>query len=405
MRISVLTLFPEYFSSFMQSPITKRAMDKGNLDFETVDIKEFADGSFRAIDDSPYGGGPGMILRVDVIAKALESVKDKDSHTILLSPRGRTFNQAKAHELKDKKHLVFICGHYEGVDERVSDLVDEEISIGDFILTGGEPAAMVICDSVIRLLKGSIRDSSTTEESFETGLLEYPQYTHPLRFLDKVVPNILLSGNDKEIASWRMKQAIISTIDHRPDLFDRMPSEGIGLSGAKMLFFDDMVLKIQKESEISNREVEAMRWLKGRLPVPGVLYHVNKDGMSYLLMTKLKGRMLCDPIILHNRNRLLKSCAAALKMLWQVDLTDCPFLKGNKGNPDLVLSHGDFCLPNILVDNKGVTGFLDLGYCTVSSRQDDIDSCLESLDANLVGRFSDGTETEPVDRPYFKSLL
>ena len=202
-----------------------------------------------------------------------------------------------------------------------------------------------------------------------------------------------------------MKQAIISTIDHRPDLFDRMPSEGIGLSGAKMLFFDDMVLKIQKESGISNREVEAMRWLKGRLPVPGVLYHVNKDGMSYLLMTKLKGRMLCDPIILHNRNRLLKSCAAALKMLWQVDLTDCPFLKSNKENPDLVLSHGDFCLPNILVDNKGVTGFLDLGYCTVSSRQDDIDSCLESLDANLVGRFSDGTETEPVDREYFKSLL
>ncbi len=405
MRISVLTLFPESFSSFMHTPITKRAMDKGNLDFETVDIKDFADGSFRAIDDSPYGGGPGMILRVDVIAKALESVRTADSHTILLSPRGRTYNQAKAHELKEKRHLVFICGHYEGVDERVSDLVDEEISIGDFILTGGEPAAMVICDSIVRLLKGSIRDSSTTEESFETGLLEYPQYTHPLRFLDKVVPEVLLSGNDKEIASWRMKQAIISTIKHRSDLFNRMPSQGIGLSGAKMLFLDNMVLKIQKQGDISEREVEAMTWLRGRLPVPEVLYHVNRDGMSYLLMTRLKGRMLCDPIILHNRNRLLKSCAAALKMLWQVDLRDCPFLEGKEEYSGLVLSHGDFCLPNILADNKGITGFLDLGYCTAAGRQDDIDRCLESLDANLVGRFSDGTETEPVDREFFRSLL
>ncbi len=407
MKITVLTMFPQSFESFRATPVVGRSIEKGSVDFETVDIKDYADGSFRAIDDSPYGGGPGMILRVDVVSRALDSVRDRDSHTVLLSPRGRTFNQAKAHELAGKKHLVLVCGHYEGVDQRVSDLVDEEISIGDFILTGGEPAAMVICDSVIRLLKGSIRESSTKEESFEAGLLEYPQYTHPLKFRDKLVPEVLLSGNDKEIASWRLRQAIISTITNRPDLFGAMPSQGIGKSGAKLLFFDGMVLKIQSSGNVSDREVLALRWLDGRLPVPKVLFHRDVDGLSYLLMDRLKGRMLCDPIILHNRNRLLKSCAAALKMLWQVDLTDCPFLPeaDGAGCSDPVLSHGDFCLPNILADNRGITGFLDLGYCTVTDRKADVDSCLWSLDENLVGRYSDGSETEPVDREYFLSLL
>ncbi len=404
MKISVLTLFPESFSSFLQTPVVSRAIRKGSLEFQTVDVKDYAEGSFRAIDDSPYGGGPGMVLRVDVLSKALESVRTESSHTVLLSPRGRTFDQSKAHELSKLEHLVLVCGHYEGVDERFCDMVDEELSIGDFILTGGEPAAMVICDSIIRLLKGSIRESSTKEESFESGLLEYPQYTHPLRFLDKVVPDVLLSGNDAEIAKWRLKEAIISTIKHRPDLFDKLPGEGIGKSGAKLLFLGDFVLKLQKESSISEREVLALRWLDGRLPVPKVIYHENRDGMSYLLMSRLKGRMLCDPPVLHNRNRLLKSTAAALKLLWSVDLSDCPFLSEGKGG-DLVLSHGDFCLPNILCDNRGITGFLDLGYCTVSQREADIESALWSLEANLVGEYSDGVEKEGVDRELFMSLL
>ena len=148
-----------------------------------------------------------------------------------------------------------------------------------------------------------------------------------------------------------------------------------------------------------------MRWLEGKLPVPKVLHHQEKEGFSYLLMTRLKGRMLCDPVILHNRNRLMKSAAAAMKMLWEVDISDCPFLTEGGGSEDAVLSHGDFCLPNILADNRGITGFLDLGYCTVARKEKDIETCIESLQENLTGRFSDGTETEPLDRDLFVRLL
>nr|MCR5442205.1 phosphotransferase [Sphaerochaetaceae bacterium] len=295
--------------------------------------------------------------------------------------------------------------HYEGFDARISAYVDEEISIGDFILTGGELAAMTVCDSVIRLLDGSLREGSAEDESFETGLLEYPHYTHPLEFDGKPVPDVLLSGNDAKIKEWRQKQAIIETIKHRPDLFDEIPSESTGCSGARVLVFDSCVLKIQKESPQSRRELEAMLWLKGRLPVPDVLHHSEKDGLSYILMTRLKGRMLCDPKILHNRSRLLKSAAAAMKMLWAVDVSDCPFRSETGDCKDPVLSHGDFCLPNLFADNRGITGFIDLGYCTVGSRQSDMDTCVESLEANLTGRFSDGTAESPLDRKAFLSLL
>ncbi len=332
-------------------------------------------------------------------------MRGEGSHVILLSPRGRAYSQKVAHELSQKDHIVLVCGHYEGFDERVRSYVDDEISIGDYILTGGELASQIICDSVIRLLSGSLREGSAEDESFETGILEYPQYTHPLTFEGQTVPEVLLSGNAKEIDRWRRKEAIIETIKARPDLFCSMKSEGIGLSGAKVIFFDDYILKIQPSGKEALREVQALNWLEGRLPVPKVIHHEDKAGSSYLLMTRLKGIMLCDPKVVHNRNRLLKSCAAALKMLWQVDLSDCPFLDEGGGKEGLVLSHGDFCLPNILVDNSGVTGFLDLCHCTVDSRDADIESCLWSLDANLVGEYSDGVETVGVDRQAFISLL
>ena len=405
MRISILSIFPQSFDSFRATAVVSRAVGRGDLDFECIDIRDFAEGSYRAVDDSPYGGGPGMVMRVDTVSKAISSVREPKSHVVLLSPKGRRFDQKVAHRFASLEHLVIVCGHYEGVDERVRGYVDEEISIGDYILTGGELAAQVICDSVLRLLPKSLREGSAEDESFETGLLEYPHYTHPFEYEGKKVPEVLLSGNDAQIVSWRQRQAVIETIKHRPDLFDKYKSDSIGLSGAKLIFFSDSVLKIQKKSAESEREVAAYRWLEGRLPVPKVLFHENKDGSSYLLMSRLKGRMLCNPRILHNRNRLLKSAAAALKMVWAVDISDCPFLEEGKDIKDPVLSHGDFCLPNILVDNKGITGFLDMGYCTIAERQADIDMCIESLEANLTGRFSDGTEEKPLDREAFCNLL
>lgn len=403
MRISILSIFPQSFDSFRATAVVSRAVERGDLSFECIDIRDFAEGSYRAVDDSPYGGGPGMVMRVDNVSKAISSVRNSKSHVVLLSPKGRRFDQDVAHRFASLEHLVLVCGHYEGLDERVRDYVDEEISIGDYILTGGELAAQVICDSVLRLLPNSLREGSADDESFETGLLEYPHYTHPLEFDGKRVPDVLLSGNDAQIKAWRQKQAIIETIEHRPDLFDEMSADSIGCSGAKVILFDSCVLKIQKESKESKRELEAMIWLKGKLPVPEVIYHCEKDGMSYILMTRLKGRMLCDSIILHNRNRLMKTAAAALKMLWEVDISDCPFKE--EGASDAVLSHGDFCLPNIFADNKGITGFIDLGYCTVTNKQADIDTCIESLEANLTGRFSDGTPESPLDRAVFLSLL
>ncbi|MBQ2050415.1 MAG: tRNA (guanosine(37)-N1)-methyltransferase TrmD [Spirochaetales bacterium] len=405
MKISVLTIFPQSFDSFRESAVLSRAVKRSDLDFQCVDIRDFAEGSYRAVDDSPYGGGPGMVMRVDTVSRAIESVRDKDAHVVLLSPRGKVYDQKTAHRLSEENHLVLVCGHYEGLDERVRGYVDEEISIGDYILTGGELAAQIICDSVLRLLPNSLREGSAEDESFETGLLEYPHYTHPVEFEGKRVPDVLLSGNDAKIRSWRQIQAIIETIKSRPDLFDKMKAETIGLSGAKVIIFDSSVLKIEKVSSQSRREVQALIWLEGKLPVPKVIYHEEKNDMSYLLMSRLKGKMLCDPKILHNRNRLSKSAAAALKMLWNVDISDCPFRDEGKDIKDAVLSHGDFCLPNILADNSTITGYLDWGYCTVAPRQADIDTCIESLENNLTVCFSDGTEETPLDRSAFEELL
>ena len=403
MRISLLSIFPESFDSFRQSSVVRKAERNGMLQLDVTDIRDYAEGSFRKIDDSPYGGGPGMVLRVDTVSKAISSVRGEKTRVVLLSPKGVRFDQKKAHEYASLEHLVLVCGHFEGFDARVSNYVDEELSIGDFILTGGEIAAMAVCDSVVRLLDGSLREGSAEDESFETGLLEYPHYTHPYEFDGEKVPDVLLSGNDAEIFLWRQKQAIMDTIRFRPDLFEKMPGQGIGCSDSKILFFRDSVLKIQTIGAESKRELEAMLWLKGRLPVPEVLYHEEKDGKFYLLMSKVRGRMLCDPQILHNRNRLMKTAVAALKMLWSVDISDCPF-RGNAPS-GAVLSHGDFCLPNVFADNKGITGFIDLGLCTVTSREADIETCIESLEANLTGHFSDGTPEQPLDRDAFLALL
>ena len=404
MKISILTIAPETLDSFRKTPVITKAQNNNGFELEVVDIRDYAEGSFRKIDDSPYGGGRGMVLRVDTASRAIEAVRQQSSHVVLLSPKGRPYDQKKAHELAEKEHLVLVCGHFEGTDKRIERYVDEQISLGDFILTGGELAAMAVCDSVARLLPETLREGSAKEESFEDGILEYPQYTHPVEFNGDRVPDVLLTGNDKEIKRFRTIQAIVETIRNRPDLLDRLAEqrgETIGKSDATVIPFDGMFLKIQKESRESEREKLALSWLQGRLPVPKVLACEHKEGKSYILMEKLKGRMLCDPQILHNRSRLTKTAAAALKMLWEVDISDCPFNDG-KGS---VLCHGDLCLPNVFADNRGITGFIDLGNCHIGSREEDVEDCLWSLEANLTGEYSDGTEKEPLDREAFLRLL
>ena len=221
MKITILTMFPQLFDGFLQSPVVQRAIRRESLELEIVDIKEFAPGSFRHIDDSPFGGGAGMVMRCQPVLDALRYVKGEggpQAVTVALSPAGTVFCQKTARRYKDLDHLIMICGHYEGMDERIYRHADEELSIGDYILTGGEIAAMAVADAVIRLLPGALRDKSTEEESFENGLLEYPQYTQPAVYEGEAVPEVLLSGNHEKIRKWRLKESLRRTLERRPDL-------------------------------------------------------------------------------------------------------------------------------------------------------------------------------------------
>ena len=230
MKITILTMFPQLFDGFRDGPVVQRAIRKGILELEIVDIKEFAPGSFRHIDDSPFGGGAGMVMRCQPVLDALRSVKSMSgeggsSHsseemTVAMTPAGRLFDQKTAHRLSELAHLILICGHYEGMDERIYRHVDEEISIGDYVLTGGEIAAMAVLDAVIRLLPGALRSESTSEESFQNGLLEYPQYTQPAVYEGEAVPEVLLSGNHARIRRWRLKESLRRTMERRPDLLE-----------------------------------------------------------------------------------------------------------------------------------------------------------------------------------------
>lgn len=208
MKISILTMFPEMLDSLKQAPIIQHAQAKGIVEIEIVDIRQYAEGSFRDIDDSPYGGGAGMIMRFGPLKKALDAVKSGESFTVMTAAAGFPYTQKKAHEYAEKKHLIILCGHYEGMDARINEDVDEAVSIGDYIVSGGEYPAMIITDSIIRLLDGVIKKESTEEESFENGLLEYPQYTKPAVYEGKEVPPVLLSGNHEKIRLWRRKESL-----------------------------------------------------------------------------------------------------------------------------------------------------------------------------------------------------
>lgn len=222
MKISVLTLFPEYFEPLMTTSILKRAKEKDLFEFETIDFRKFTKEKHGHVDDTPYGGGAGMVLMCQPILDALESIRTENSTVILLTPQGKTFNQKIAKELSLKEHLIFICGHYEGFDERIRDYVDVQYSLGDFVLTGGEPACVVMCDAILRLVDGVIKHDSSSDDSFSAGLLEYPQYTKPAIYDGKQVPEVLMSGHHANIAKWRHEMALKNTALHRPDLLENL---------------------------------------------------------------------------------------------------------------------------------------------------------------------------------------
>ena len=224
MRIDILTLFPEMVSAVLGTSIPKRAAEKGLVSYHLTNIRDFAADAHKSVDDKPFGGGPGMVLMCQTVFDAVEHAERQDprpANRILLSPQGRVFDQQLAEELSHKERLLLIAGHYEGFDERIVEgLSPTEISIGDYVLSGGEMAAMVVVDAVVRLLPGALgAEGGAADESFTEGLLEYPQYTRPRDFRGMTVPDVLLSGNHAAIAAWRLEQRKLRTQDRRPDLW------------------------------------------------------------------------------------------------------------------------------------------------------------------------------------------
>lgn len=218
MKFDVLTLFPDMFKSLDESVIGK-AIEKKLIEINLINIREFSKDKHKKVDDTPYGGGAGMVMKPDVVYDAYLSVKDEKAKVIYLTPQGNVLNQEKVKQLSKNEHLILLCGHYEGIDQRVLDeIVDEEISIGDYVLTGGELPAMVLIDSVSRYIEGVINEESIEEESFSTNLLEYPQYTRPEEFRGRKVPDVLISGHHENIKKWRAEKALEVTKKKRPDL-------------------------------------------------------------------------------------------------------------------------------------------------------------------------------------------
>lgn len=218
MKFDVLTLFPEMFEAVKKSVIGK-AEEKKIIQINLINIRDFSKNKHKKVDDTPYGGGAGMVIQPDVVYDAYNSIKDENAKVIYLTPQGKVLNQKKVEELSKEKHLILLCGHYEGIDQRVLDkIVDEEISIGDYVLTGGELPAMILIDSVSRYVEGVLSEDSTSEESFSQGILEYPQYTRPETFEGVKVPEILQSGHHENINKWRRCEALKNTYKKRPEL-------------------------------------------------------------------------------------------------------------------------------------------------------------------------------------------
>jgi tRNA (guanine37-N1)-methyltransferase len=220
-KIQIVTLFPAMVEGFFTNSIMKRAVERGTVEYEIIDFRTFATDKHHSCDDVPYGGGAGMVISCEPLCRALQSIDAKAKRVVYASPSGKRFTQSYAESLSKEETLVFICGHYEGIDQRVIDLyVDDEISIGDYVISSGEISTLVIVDAVYRLIDGVIRSESLSEESFHGGLLEYPQYTRPETYCSKDVPAVLLSGHHARIGQWRLQKRIEKTLSHRPDLLE-----------------------------------------------------------------------------------------------------------------------------------------------------------------------------------------
>lgn len=221
LKIDILTLFPRMFDGFLTESIIKRAIDKKSVEINIINFRDYTDDPHGKVDDTPYGGGSGMVLSPQPIFDAVEDLKEDNTKVILLTPDGCVYKQEVAYSLSKEEHLIFICGHYEGFDERIRSIVDIELSIGDYVLTGGELPSMVISDSIIRLLDGVIDENSHLNDSFNNNLLDYPTYTKPRDFRGMRVPDVLLSGNHKEIEKYRYQEQLRRTKEKRPDLLNK----------------------------------------------------------------------------------------------------------------------------------------------------------------------------------------
>ena len=221
MRITVLTLFKEQFDSFLNTSIISRILEKELCEVKVVDIRDYSKDKHRHVDDTPYGGGAGMLMRVDILADAIRANRNEATYVLLTSPKAKPYEEKDAYRLLEKEDLMIVCGHYEGVDDRISDFIDENVSIGDYVLTGGELPAMVVMDSIMRLINEGISSESLKEESYTDGLLEYPQYTRPFNFEGKEVPFVLTNGNHKEIRRFNLKGSLRETYLYRKDLLEK----------------------------------------------------------------------------------------------------------------------------------------------------------------------------------------
>lgn len=236
MKFTVLTLFPQIPQAFFENSIMAKAVEKGIIAYDLVNIRDFATDKHHTCDDSPYGGGAGQLMMTEPLGRALDSVNASKKHVIYVTPSGKQFTQSKALELSRKDELVIICGRYEGIDQRIIDYyVDDEISIGDYVMSSGEVSATVIIDTVYRLIDGVISSESLDEESFSDGLLEYPQYTRPPVYKDMEVPDVLLSGNHEKIRKWRLKKRLEKTLANRPDLIMQARLKGQLTSEAEQM--------------------------------------------------------------------------------------------------------------------------------------------------------------------------
>lgn len=222
MKIDIITIFPEFFDAFLRTSIIKRGIEDGFIDIKTHQLRDYSSLKHNRIDDTPYGGGAGMLMMFPPFYEVIKTLKKEDSYIIMTSPQGNLFDQKKAIELAEKKHIIILCGHYEGIDARVEALVDEEVSIGNYVLTGGEMPAMIISDAISRLVPGVIHEESSETDSLQNGWLKYPQYTKPEVYEGYAVPEILLSGHHQNIENWRKEQSVRRTLTKRPDLLHQI---------------------------------------------------------------------------------------------------------------------------------------------------------------------------------------